>query len=187
MKLTQCDGRNAYGMIHQYDPSKHPSGCPHCGVPGIDMNTISVGASPAGAVPGATVPLGDGRTRAESTIVYRSGKTGRNPVVGWLVCVKGAELGKDYGIRTGNNGIGRDASMDICVRGDMGISAIRAAVISYEPKHQRFTALVGDGRTILYVNGEQVLTPTTLQAYDRLELGSTELLFVPLCSERFKW
>lgn len=33
MRLIQCEGRNAYGMVHQYDPTRHPEGCPHCGTP----------------------------------------------------------------------------------------------------------------------------------------------------------
>ena len=204
MKWVQCDGRNPYNVFHQYDPLKYPSGCPECGVPGVNLKTVSVGPPKPASGVGSTVPVdpngSDGKAKnapAEDepkvTIVYSGGKEGDrskqavNPVVGWLVCVAGVQLGQDYQIRTGNNSIGRDPRMDITVKGDQGISAAKAGFVSYDPKKRSFTAINGEGHTIMYVNEEQVTTAQQLNPYDIIELGETKLLFLPLCGERFAW
>ena len=43
------------------------------------------------------------------------------------------------------------------------------------------------GRNIVRVNGKTVMVSVELKAYDELTIGSTKLLFVPLCGERFNW
>ena len=61
------------------------------------------------------------------------------------------------------------------------------ARISYSDRNNRFNLLPGDGRNIVYLNGEEVFSATPLQAYDLIDFGETKLLFVPLCGERFTW
>lgn len=114
-------------------------------------------------------------------------KMGIDPVVGWLVCVEGAERGRDYRIRTERNFIGRDPKMDICIGGDDAISRENHAIISFNPKKSSFLIMPGEGRGIVYLNDEEVATPTELQAYDTIELGQTKLMFIPFCGEKFKW
>ena len=35
--------------------------------------------------------------------------------------------------------------------------------------------------------GDEVIQAADLKAYDRIELGETQLLFIPLCGENFAW
>ena len=112
---------------------------------------------------------------------------GFDPVVGWLACVEGPSRGKSYTIRGGINAIGRGDRMDITITGDRTISMENHAKISYSDRNNRFNLLPGDGRNIVYLNGEEVFSATPLQAYDLIDFGETKLLFVPLCGERFTW
>lgn len=110
-----------------------------------------------------------------------------DPVVGWLVCLSGNEKGRDYRIHADNNFIGRDRKMDICISGDETISRDKHAVIAYDNRDRVFYFAPGDGRSIVRLNGKAVLSTTEIKAYDKIELGKTELLFVPLCGEGFDW
>jgi len=123
----------------------------------------------------------------DATVGVVRKKMGLNPVVGWLVCIEGPEKGRDYRIRSERNFVGRDPKMDICIGGDDAISHENHAVISFNPKKNSYLLAPGAGRGIIYLNDEEVATPTELKAYDSIEMGQTKLLFVPFCDERFKW
>jgi len=110
-----------------------------------------------------------------------------DPVVGWLVCVKGASAGRDYRIRGERNRIGRDSRMDICIAGDNRISRENHAMITFDPRNNQFRLSPGQSRGIVYLNGSLVDTSISLEPYDTIELGQTSLQFVPLCGERFQW
>lgn len=110
-----------------------------------------------------------------------------DPVVGWLVCDEGPDQGRDYRLRAGYNDIGRDTSCQVCIAGDDTISRAEHAKIFFDPKTSAFHVVPGGGRSGVYVNGEVVLQSARLQPYDRLEIGSTKLVFVPFCGERFRW
>lgn len=114
-------------------------------------------------------------------------KLGIDPVVGWLVCVDGADKGKDYRLLGRINSIGRSESMDVCVKGDMTISSVNHARIGYGDKNNRFTLIPADGKSVIYLNGDEVYIPTVLNAYDTIELGETTFVFIPFCSDRFTW
>ena len=77
--------------------------------------------------------------------------------------------------------------MDICIRGDETISRENQAVITYDSNDNCFYFSTGDGRSIVRVNNKAIFQTVTLKAYDRLMIGKTELLFMPLCGEQFKW
>lgn len=108
-------------------------------------------------------------------------------VVGWLVCVKGSEKGKDFVLGSGRNFIGRSPSMDVSLIGDASVSRENHAVITYNPRGNNFSISYGTGHGIVYLNGEEVLAPMQLDPYDQIELGETVLIFIPFCSESFKW
>ena len=40
---------------------------------------------------------------------------------------------------------------------------------------------------MVYRNNEVVLSPVKLEAYDMISVGDVNLLFMPLCGERFNW
>ena len=99
----------------------------------------------------------------------------------------GPSRGKSYTIRGGINSIGRSDRMDITITGDMKLSAENHAKLSYSERNNRFNLIPGDGRNIIYLNGEEVFAPVPLKAYDLIDFGETKLLFVPLCGEHFTW
>lgn len=109
------------------------------------------------------------------------------PVVGWLVCISGEDAGTDFALKTGRNFIGRSANMDIVLAGDKSVSREKHAILLYEPRKREFLAQPGDSRELFYVNDEVVLNTEKLNAYDKLLIGNTELLFVPFCGEKFAW
>ena len=45
----------------------------------------------------------------------------------------------------------------------------------------------GESSSLVYHNNKVVLTPVQLQAYDMITVGDVNLLFMPLCGERFNW
>lgn len=122
-----------------------------------------------------------------TTPVSLGGVKGFSPVVGWLVCVDGPAEGTDYRIRAGYNYIGRSENMDICILGDNNIGRDRHAMIAYDPQEKIYFFGPADGRSIVRKNDKMVMVPTELAAYDVVRIGSTKLMFIPLCGERFNW
>lgn len=112
---------------------------------------------------------------------------GFSPVTGWLVCVDGPAKGSDYRVRAGYNYIGRAAHMDICIAGDNRIGRERHAMIAYDLEEKVFFFGPSDGKSIVRLNGKMVMVPTELHDHDIITIGSTKLMFVPLCGERFNW
>ncbi len=185
---------------HYYDASIHTE-CPYCNNAsnvGVTMalDTSSAGdrtmpLTSAGAEHNVTRPLfeavqnaGDDEGR---TVALIQKDMGIDPVVGWLVCVNGKEKGRDYRIHTDNNYIGRSEKMDVCIRGDETISRENQAVITYDAKERSYYFSPGDGRSIVRVNDKAIFQTMKLEAYDRLVIGKTEFIFLPLCGEKFEW
>jgi len=113
--------------------------------------------------------------------------SGFMPVVGWLVCVEGPARGSDYRIRAGYNYIGRAAHMDICVRGDNTIGRERHALLAYDQEERIFFFGPADGKSIVRLNGKMLMNPQEIKLHDVLTVGTTKLMFVPLCGEGFDW
>ncbi len=116
-----------------------------------------------------------------------NGVEGFDPVVGWLICVKGPNRGRDYKLHSGANFIGRAKEMDVCIENDQTISKRNAASISYDDRTRTFFIEKGEVRNLLYLNGQPVRSNADVVMYDRIEVGSTELIFVPLCGAEFNW
>ena len=189
---------------HFYNDEEHSS-CPFCGVGLTVEPSRPVGATrPIGANAPNAWRGGDadaGHTRAASgprpsglepdpgatRHVWAKRMGSADPVVGWVVCVKGPERGRDYRLHTERNFIGRAPTMDVAITGDATISRENHAVISYNPKKHSYRLAPGTSRGLVYLNDEEVLTPMDLAPYDRIELGESELLFIPFCGERFQW
>jgi hypothetical protein len=113
---------------------------------------------------------------------------GEDPVVGWLVVIKGPGRGK--AVRLGNhwNSIGRDADQRARIDfGDGHISRRNHARVNYEPRSRKFMITIGEGINPTYVRGENLLAPTELKTGDRIEIGETELMLVAVCGENFDW
>jgi len=109
------------------------------------------------------------------------------PPVGWLVCIKGPHLGQCFYIYSGRNSIGRNPGNRILINLDGHVSREKHAWISYEPKKRKFNLQPGDGTGLTYLNDENILGPQEVKQGDKIEVGNTILLFVPLCGPDFSW
>ena len=183
MEQTQCPQGHFYSPAYPGDAS-----CPHCSKVNLDLmktvpaydHTVPVenhqkAAAPRGSAGGKTVG------------VYQFEDSKILPVVGWLVCEKGPERGKDYRIVPGRNFIGRGENMPIRIAGDDAISRDNHAVVSYNPRKRGFTLANGDSSGLTYVNGDEVITAVELKAFDRIELGKSTFAFLPFCGPDFGW
>ncbi|MCI7726789.1 MAG: FHA domain-containing protein [Clostridiales bacterium] len=193
---------------HVYDADQFAS-CPYCN---RNTRAIQFGATAAPAGYGATTaPAGYGaapagrddtigqtvmpeaiRRRMEQerdnrTVGEFKRKLGYEPVVGWLVCVEGPEVGKDYRLFGRINSIGRAEGNDVVLAQEHTVSQKNHVRLAYDAKHNNFQLIPGEGTNVTYLNDEPLYVPQKLNAYDVLEMGDTKLIFVPLCSERFRW
>ena len=193
---------------HVYDADQFPS-CPYCN---RNTRAIQFGATAAPAGYGATTaPAGYGaapagrddtigqtvmpeaiRRRMEQerdnrTVGEFKRKLGYEPVVGWLVCVEGPEVGKDYRLFGRINSIGRAEGNDVVLAQEHTVSQKNHVRLAYDARHNNFQLIPGEGTNVTYLNDEPLYVPQKLNAYDVLEMGDTKLIFVPLCSERFHW
>ena len=197
---------------HYFDASIHAA-CPYCenkdevgGTRPIGMGGVNYGAKMATPEDDRTLPIGympvnqvsrnnaypgpapsvndddDNRTVA---IIHK--EMGVDPVVGWLVCLNNSQKGRDYRIHSDNNYVGRSERMDVCIRGDETISRENHAIVSYDGRDNVFYFSPGDGRSIVRVNDKAVFTTIELKAYDVITVGKTNLLFIPLCTDKFEW
>lgn len=117
---------------------------------------------------------------------YESGQVIR-PVTGWLVCVEGADKGRDYRLHAEMNYIGRSRSNDVVLSSDPTVSRERHAMIAYDNRGQMFFFAPANGSSLVRQNGKPVLSTVELKAGDRLEIGSGIYLFVPFCGDGFQW
>lgn len=193
MNMQQCPNG------HFYDQSKTPT-CPYC-----SGASDSSGWNPANASVGRTAPMMQqsggfdssiGRTmpvgaidddRRTEAVIRKN--IGIDPVVGWFVCIMGADKGRDYHIHDGNNAIGRGDKMDISIQGDSTISREDTATVSYIGKSKQYFLTAGKGRNIMLVNDAPLLPSQTreLKTRDILAFGETKLMFIPFCGEEFDW
>jgi len=126
--------------------------------------------------------MDDGKTRP----VRPGVKKEMNPVLGWLVVLRGADQGRSFEIQYGVHSIGREGQNTIQLS-DATVSRETHASIEYEPRERKF--YLGRGENFVYLNGERVglKAQCALEPGDEIEIGATLLKFVPLCSESFDW
>lgn len=109
------------------------------------------------------------------------------PVVGWLVCIQGESQGLSFEIYEGKNSIGRMRTNKVCLADENSVSREKHAIIIFDAKNTTFYIQSGESDKMTYLNNSPVLMPQQLHEFDKIQLGECELLFIPLCSERFKW
>jgi hypothetical protein len=165
---------------HYYDTAKH-STCPYCGVQGLDVGRTVPKHPPGGESFNQLTdqPRDRGTDDGKTTVVFE--QIGIDPPVGWLVCIDGPNRGMDYRIRAGNNSIGRSEGMKICIGGDQGISRDNHAFVLYDPDSNIYMVRPGDSAGLVHHNRKLVTEAVKLSPFDRIKLGKTTLVFVPLC------
>ncbi len=113
-----------------------------------------------------------------------------NLVLGWLVAVNTEIRGRVFTIAETKVTIGRsdlEHPTDIDLHGDRAVSRGAQAVLVYDPLNKKFFINSAGGKTSVYVNRQMVMVPVELSAGDIIMLGETELVFTPLCTEKFSW
>jgi hypothetical protein len=121
------------------------------------------------------------------TVAAIKARTGIDPVVGWLVCIKGANKGRDYRLHSDRNQLGRAPNMDVCIEGDETISRENHCQIVFSPRTRSFSLIPGAGRNLIYLNGQDVVTAMQLLPHDKIDLGEGGFVFVPFCTGEFDW
>lgn len=122
-----------------------------------------------------------------SDVEVEGKKTKIDPVVGWLVCIKGEAFGKSFLLKSGKNFIGRDRKMDVPLLEDKSVSRECHAICIYDPKSRLFLVQPGTSRELFYLNDKVVLGVEAIKASDVISVGKTDLMFVPFCGEHFSW
>ena len=115
---------------------------------------------------------------------------GDDLVLGWLTMTNSSGKGKVFTLTDAKNTIGRsdpENKVDIDLRNDRSISRGAQATIVYDPLNKKFFLQSAGGKSFVYVNRELVLTFNELKPYDIIRIGETELVFVPLCCDKFSW
>lgn len=137
-------------------------------------------AAPGGGVSQAGRPKAGAPVSGDFTIA--------DPVVGWLVVVEGPGRGASLNVGYGNNRIGRAPTENISLDfGDEEISRENHSTITFDGRHRRYYVLPGQGRNLVYVNDQPVMSPLELTGGEEILLGQTKLRFVPFCGKAFDW
>lgn len=186
MNLCRCE------RGHFYDKEKFAT-CPHCGGGGAsdeklteafteDVTVPMNGASAPQMTPPPVAPAFGGAAPQAQPVNKVS-----TPCVGWLIALGGEHIGTDFRLKTGKNFIGRSPQMDIALTDDKSVSRERHAIVVYDPKSNMYLVQPGESSSLAYHNNNLLLTPEKLEAYDMVTVGDVNLLFMPLCSEKFSW
>jgi len=174
MKAVRCNNG------HYYDADKYRA-CPFCSNGSAvedEGRTVSYDEDADTEVTKAfsASPTGPSGTKPEVSV----------PVVGWVVCVKGAERGRDYRLQAGRNFVGRSLDMDVCIREDGAVTRDNHCSIVYDPRSGRFVLLPGEASETK-INGEPLNGIHDLNDGDVIECGETSLCFIGFCREGRTW
>ena len=168
--------------------------CPNCGferIPGASFCTNcgkKFGSEPeAKAEPVVEKEELPSAEPAVAPVVEPAVEPDNTKPVAFLVCVSGGNPGDFYAVTGGKNYITGGDDSGIKLDKDEAASANCYSVITYDPSGNLFTLSAGSGLGITYINEDQVDTLAEIKAYDRIKAGTCELLFVPVCSDKFKW
>lgn len=101
------------------------------------------------------------------------------PVVGWLVCIKGTEKGRDWRLTAGRNFVGSSLKADIVVPG-FASNAANAFSIIYDSRHKTFLAMPGSNAQV-YLNDRLLTDATRLNDDDEISAGEIVLCFRSFC------
>ena len=125
----------------------------------------------------------------KTTGIFFSGHSNaeNEPVVGWIVCVKGDHFGESFTLAEGRNSVGRNDNNDVVLYKDESVSREKHLWITFDPKKREFYAQPGEGRGLSYLNDENILEPKIVHAYDKFEIGKGLYVFVPFCCDQFSW
>lgn len=111
------------------------------------------------------------------------------PVVGWVVVLSGPGKGNFRPIYSGSNTIGRSSGQRIPIDfGDDAISSEKQAFLVYDGRKRQYQLVPNLERpNLVHLNDSALLANGELKPHDKITMGRTTLLFVPLCGPDFDW
>lgn len=166
---------------HYYDDEKFFR-CPYCGI-NIDLKD-EIDSDQDKTV--AIADINYSEDDDDRTIMAEGKEEKRYFVTGWLVCVDGAEKGRDYRLHMGFNRIGRSYQMDICLEDDLAITRDNHCSVIYDDKNGQFLVKPSVG-TVTYLNGNILLSAEIIKTGDRIRVGQSTLELVAFCNGEKKW
>lgn len=107
--------------------------------------------------------------------------------VGWLVGYKGVYRGMFFSCHTGRNSLGNSCAADIDLSRDPAMEDEIQASVIYDPHQRLFFLHAGTGKGLVYLNDTLVFSCDPLEAYDHIQIGNNDLVFIPLCGPQFTW
>ena len=155
---------------------------------GID--TVPLDNPPEGSAR-VTVPPWEDDDNATVFVKQIAGEgTGKKDrfVVGWLAAIDGPYKGKSFELHSGYNRVGREEG-DLKLDKDKTISRRDHFRIVYDAEDNRFLFFAGDSDNYPRVNGEKKYggEKAALHPYSEIKAGDSVFLFIPLCSDQFRW
>ena len=176
MAIIQCENG------HYYDDGKYAV-CPHCVDENAEDSPTMSFVEEEKQTHDMLVSMAGG---GEKTVGYFQGRINLDPVVGWIVCMKGPERGRDYRIHSGRNFVGRSFRMDISIVDDKAVSRENHCSIVYEPINSEFILVPGEG-TNTYVNEQPLTEPKRLEDGDSIGIGDSAFSFIAFCAGERVW
>lgn len=195
MAIVQCENS------HYYDNEKYRE-CPHCAEKargGGEEDSVTVAAAhQARQVENYVAEYlkrnaGSGRVHVaipageeeEKTVSIYAKRGTAKYTAGWLVCVGGAEYGRDFPLYAGFNRIGRGPENDISLN-DMQVSRDEHCSVIYEEKKNVFF-LVPKAGNLTYADEELAEQAQPILNGQILTLGETRLELVVYCAGDKRW
>lgn len=111
------------------------------------------------------------------------------PVTGWLAVTSpsSADRGKSFMLKDGGNTIGKGRSADVVLAHDPTLVGEADAMLIYDSEDRLFFIQPIEATAHIRLNGRLINMTSELAPYDRIVVGNTEMVFVPLCGEKFSW
>ena len=190
MKQPSRDGKGAGGG-HRRDLAEEETrvlGNHDSGGAATHLATPTPTPQPAATTPQRdTAESGHTRILGYETVGYE--RVRADPVVGWLVVLDGPGKGNFRPIFKGSNTIGRSGSQRVPIDfGDDAISSEKQAFLTYDERKRSYQLVPNLERPNLVYHNDAALTSNVdLKQHDKVMLGRTTLLFVPLCEPDFDW
>ncbi len=188
MAVIRCD------KGHYFDNGKYTQ-CPFCGILIEDEVTMALPKGP----PGQWERDDDSKTVAmesgfqvsmaeddDQTISLFMERQKGDPVTGWLVCVSGYEVGRDFRLHQGFNRIGRSYEWDVPLMEDPAVRKAAECAVVYDDKSNCFYAVQQMGG-MAYLNGKLLDSSCILNSGDIIKVGESELEFIAFCREGRVW
>ena len=122
---------------------------------------------------------------SDLTIGVYSEEKGNKLLVGWLVCILGAEKGRDYRLFHGVNRMGQGRGCEIEIVDDPEMSSEQLRIV-YDGKGACFYVVPTDGN-LTYLNGQVLKEAKPIFKGDKLSTGSSVFVFVPFLDNGKTW